>query len=94
MNTLALVPNFSFYIWMLQALVAIKNLLQLRTTEGLIFKDICALDEALERMRLQLQQLMEDENQKEYAQDVEILRREVEMVFLKKLDRVSLSTDL
>jgi len=79
---------------MLQALVAIKNLLQLRTTEGLIFKDICALDEALERMRLQLQQLMEDENQKEYAQDVEILRREVEMVFLKKLDRVSLSTDL
>lgn len=70
-----------------KALFATKNLLQLKTTDASMFKDICALDEALERMRLQLQRLMEDENRKDYARDVEILRREVEIVFLKKLDK-------
>ncbi|KAB5564742.1 hypothetical protein DKX38_004796 [Salix brachista] len=34
-----------------KALVAIKNLLQLKTTEALIFKDFCDLNGSLERMR-------------------------------------------
>lgn len=70
-----------------KALIAIKNLLQLRTTDALIFKDFCALEEALEKMRLQLQLLMEDEDQKDYAKDVEILRQEVEIVFVQKLEK-------
>lgn len=72
-----------------KALVALKNLLQLRATEASVLKDFCALDKALEKMRLQLQQLMEEENRKDYAKDVEILRREVELVFLKKLEKGS-----
>lgn len=78
------------FLFMLQALDAIKNLLQLRTISASALKDFCALDKALERMRLQLQQLMEDEDQRDYAQDVEILRREVELIFYKKLEKVSL----
>ncbi|KNA23024.1 hypothetical protein SOVF_028410 [Spinacia oleracea] len=70
-----------------KALDAIKNLLQLRTISASALKDFCALDKALERMRLQLQQLMEDEDQRDYAQDVEILRREVELIFYKKLEK-------
>ncbi|KAL2901269.1 Hsp70 nucleotide exchange factor FES1 [Bienertia sinuspersici] len=69
-----------------QSLGAIKNLLQLRTTQASAFKDFCYLDKALERMRLQLQLLMEEEDQRDYAKDVEILRREVELIFRKKLD--------
>lgn len=72
----------------LQALVAVKNLLQLRTTEALVFKDYCDLDGALERMREQLQQLMEEEYQRDYAMDLESLCREVELVFHKKLAEV------
>lgn len=70
-----------------KTLAAIKNLLQLRTTKASIFKDFCALDKALEKMRLQLQQLMEEEDQRDYARDVEILRREVEMIFYQKIEK-------
>ncbi|KAH9603010.1 hypothetical protein KSS87_017494 [Heliosperma pusillum] len=71
-----------------KALVAIKNLLELRVSEASVFKELCALDKALETMRLQLQQVMEDETRRDYAMDVEILRREVELIFYKKLDKV------
>ncbi|XP_021765577.1 nucleotide exchange factor SIL1-like isoform X1 [Chenopodium quinoa] len=70
-----------------KALAAIKSLLQLRTIDASALKDFCALDKALERMRLQLQQLMEEEDQSDYAKDVEILRREVELIFYKKLNK-------
>uniref|UniRef100_A0A5B7BIV4 Putative hsp70 nucleotide exchange factor FES1 isoform X2 n=1 Tax=Davidia involucrata TaxID=16924 RepID=A0A5B7BIV4_DAVIN len=69
-----------------KALVAIKNLLLLRTTEALVFKDFCGLDVALERMR---QQLMVEEYRRDYAMDVESLRREVELIFRGKLDKVT-----
>ena len=72
----------------LQALIAVNNLLQLKTTEALDFKDYCDLDGALERMRKQLQQLMEDEYQRDYLMDLESLRREVELVFHQKLVKV------
>ncbi|KAF5746346.1 hsp70 nucleotide exchange factor FES1 isoform X2 [Tripterygium wilfordii] len=68
-----------------KALATIKALLELRTTEALIFKNYCDLEGALERMRKQLQHLMADEDHKEYATDVENLRREVELVYSKKL---------
>ncbi|XP_057433488.1 uncharacterized protein LOC130726259 [Lotus japonicus] len=68
-----------------KALVAIKNLLQLRTTEARVFKDFCALGDALSRMRQLLHDLMADEYQKDYATDVESLRIEVEHIFHRKL---------
>ncbi|KAM7468810.1 hypothetical protein LguiB_016372 [Lonicera macranthoides] len=71
-----------------KALHAIKNLLQLRSSEALIFKDFCGLDGALESTRQRLQQLMTEESQREYAMDVESLRREVELIFLGKLNEV------
>ncbi|XVF14646.1 hypothetical protein REPUB_Repub09cG0079400 [Reevesia pubescens] len=71
-----------------KALVAIKNLLQHRTTEALVFKDFCRLGDALERMKKQLEDLMLEEYQREYVIDVEGLRREVELIFQAKLGKV------
>lgn len=76
----------------MQALVAIKNLLQLRTAEPLVFKDFCGLDGALERTRRQLQNLMADENLKDYAIDVESIRSEVELIFHRKMGKVLTTT--
>lgn len=70
-----------------KTLAAIKNLLLLRTVEASSLKDFCGLDKALESMRLHLQQLMEDEDQRDYAKDVEILRRDVELIFYKNLEK-------
>nr|KJB40552.1 hypothetical protein B456_007G068900 [Gossypium raimondii] len=70
------------------ALVAIKNLLQLRTTEAMVFKEFCRLDDALERMKKQLEDLMLDEDHREYVTDVESLRKEVELSFQAKLGNV------
>ncbi|WRX10432.1 Nucleotide exchange factor Fes1 - like 1 [Theobroma cacao] len=71
-----------------KALVAIKNLLQLRTTEALVFKDFCGLGDALERMKQQLEDLMLDEYHRDYVMDVEGLRKEVELIFQAKLGKV------
>ncbi|KAF9686080.1 hypothetical protein SADUNF_Sadunf03G0121100 [Salix dunnii] len=71
-----------------KALVAIKNLLQLKTTEALIFKDFCDLNGSLERMRQQLLDLMASEDHRDYAVDLETLRREVELLFREKLGKV------
>ncbi|KAA3475539.1 hsp70 nucleotide exchange factor FES1-like [Gossypium australe] len=68
-----------------KVLVAIKNLLQLRTTEAMVFKEFCRLDDALERMKKQLEDLMLDEDHREYVTDVESLRKEVEFSFQAKL---------
>ncbi|KAK1571343.1 hypothetical protein Q3G72_015376 [Acer saccharum] len=68
-----------------KALVAIKNLLQLRTTEALVLRDFCGLDGALERLRHQLEGLIQEEDRKDYAMDVETIRREVELIFHSKL---------
>lgn len=68
-----------------KTLVAIKNLLQLKTTEALVFKDLCGLEKALERVRQHLQQLAEDEDQRDYARDVERLISEVDLIFQEKL---------
>ncbi|KAJ8562830.1 hypothetical protein K7X08_031282 [Anisodus acutangulus] len=72
-----------------KALYAIKNILLLRSTKVLLFKDYCKLNEALERTRKQLQQFMVDDDLREYATDVESLRKEVELTFLQKLDKVT-----
>lgn len=72
-----------------QALVALKNLLQLKTTEALVFKDFCGLDGALERLRQRLQDLMVEEEHRDYVMDVERLRSEVQQIFDRKLEKVA-----
>lgn len=47
------------------------------------------MNEALERTRQQLQQFMVEDDLREYATDLEGLRKEVELTFLQKLDKVS-----
>ncbi|ONI29709.1 hypothetical protein PRUPE_1G210000 [Prunus persica] len=74
-----------------QALVALKNLLQLKTTEALVFKDFCGLDGALERLRQRLQDLMVEEEHRDYVMDVERLRSEVQQIFDRKLEKTLLS---
>ncbi|KAE8700022.1 ARM repeat superfamily protein isoform 2 [Hibiscus syriacus] len=71
-----------------KALVAIKNLLQLKTTEAMVLKEFCGLGEALEMMKKQLEDLMLGEDHREYAVDVESLRKEVELTFQAKLENV------
>ncbi|GMI67144.1 hypothetical protein like AT3G51980 [Hibiscus trionum] len=71
-----------------KALVAIKSLLQLKTTEAMVFLEFCRLGEALERMKKQLEDLMLEDDHREYVTDVESLRREVELTFQAKLENV------
>ncbi|CAF2111190.1 hypothetical protein YC2023_102028 [Brassica napus] len=68
-----------------KALTAINTLLQLKSIEPLILRDFCGLQGALERMKLQLEESMADEDKRDYAADVESLRGEVELIFRKKL---------
>ncbi|KAL7094170.1 hypothetical protein ACP275_11G085100 [Erythranthe tilingii] len=70
-----------------KALYAVKNLLMLRSSDALVFKDVCELDLALSRMRQQLQQLILEDKFNDYAIDIENLRREVELIFRGKLDK-------
>nr|ADN33690.1 SIL1 [Cucumis melo subsp. melo] len=71
-----------------KALIALKNLLLLRTTKAQVLKEFCGLDAALERMRMKLKVLMEEEDHRDYAMDVEDLRSQVEQIFLEKLGKV------
>lgn len=59
----------------------------LRSADALVLRDICELDVALERMKQQLQQMIVDDKV-EYALDMENLRKEVELIFLGKLEKV------
>ncbi|XP_076958944.1 uncharacterized protein LOC143634858 [Bidens hawaiensis] len=69
-----------------KVLVTVKNLLKLKSAEPLVVDGFCGLDGALERTRHQLQQ---EENRKEYAADVEGLCKEVNLIYLEKLSKVS-----
>lgn len=69
--------------------MAVGSLLRLPYTEALVFKDPCGLDEALERMEEQLKGLMASDKEREFAVDLEALRREVHALFREKLEMVS-----
>lgn len=69
-----------------KALYAIKNILQLGSTEVQLFREHCELSGALEKVRQQLQKLNDPT---EYAMVVERLRKEVELTFLQKQDKVT-----
>ncbi|XP_051122543.1 hsp70 nucleotide exchange factor FES1 [Andrographis paniculata] len=84
-----------------KALYAIKNLLLLRSANAVVFKDVCELDVALHKMEQQLQQQQhqhqrlisdsdsDDDTVKdfEFGEDMENLRREVEAIFNRELDK-------
>lgn len=59
----------------------------LESTELLVLDGFCGLKGALERMRLQLQQLIREENDNEYAIDVDGLCKEVNLIYLEKLTK-------
>ncbi|PKA59262.1 hypothetical protein AXF42_Ash001356 [Apostasia shenzhenica] len=72
-----------------KAMLAIRSLLQLPFTKAVDFKDICDLEQVLERIKVQLEELMYEDEQRDYAADMEILRKEVHIIFHRKLDKVS-----
>ncbi|KAI3866595.1 hypothetical protein MKX03_023807 [Papaver bracteatum] len=69
-----------------KALMAVKSLIKLRTTKALDFKDFCALESVLERLREQLHQLSADELDGDLVIGMENLCKEVESLFRKKLE--------
>jgi len=60
--------------------------LQLRTTKARVFRDLCALGDALNRTKQLLHDLMVDEDQRDYVMDVENVRIEVENIYHRKLE--------
>ncbi|KAG8057368.1 hypothetical protein GUJ93_ZPchr0002g23198 [Zizania palustris] len=66
-----------------KVLLAIKSLLKLPSTDAADFES-CNLDSVLYRLGVQLEELASEE-QKEYAGEVDDLRREVQMLFQSKL---------
>lgn len=72
-----------------KVLLAVKNLLMLKSTEFLVVDGFCGLNGALEKMRQQLQRFIQEESQREYAIDVEGLCKEVDSIYLEKLNKVS-----
>uniref|UniRef100_M8C0U7 Hsp70 nucleotide exchange factor fes1 n=1 Tax=Aegilops tauschii TaxID=37682 RepID=M8C0U7_AEGTA len=69
-----------------KVLLAIRSLLKLPSTDGTDLES-CGLDSVLYRLGVQLEELPSEE-QKEYAGEVDALRREVEMLFQQKLKRL------
>ncbi|KAL7606223.1 hypothetical protein Lser_V15G14507 [Lactuca serriola] len=72
-----------------KVLLAVKNLLMLKSTEFLVVDGFCGLHGALEKMRQQLQESILEGNQREYATDVEDLCKEVDFIYLEKLKKIS-----
>lgn len=67
--------------------MAIRSLLKLPSTDATDLES-CGLDSVLYRLGVQLEELPSEE-QKEYAGEVDALRREVEMLFQQKLKPVN-----
>lgn len=70
-----------------KALLAVKSLLELSSTDAYDFKDFCELEEVLERIKVQLEERMKANIA--YAEELESLRREIKTIFRRKLDEVS-----
>uniref|UniRef100_A0A0A9FE26 Uncharacterized protein n=1 Tax=Arundo donax TaxID=35708 RepID=A0A0A9FE26_ARUDO len=70
-----------------KVLLAIKSLLNLSSTDVADFES-CHLENVLHRLGVQLEDLT-SEDQKEYAKEVDALRKEVQMLFQQKLKQVN-----
>ncbi|KAK8967132.1 hypothetical protein KSP40_PGU015744 [Platanthera guangdongensis] len=67
-----------------KALLAVKSLLELPSTDAFDFRDFCGFEEVLERIREQLEEKMKENGA--YAEELESLRREIQTIFRRKLD--------
>jgi nucleotide exchange factor SIL1 len=76
----------------MQALLAVKSLLQLTSDDAADLQKFSGLDDSLDALRVQLDELTSREERKEYALEVEILRREVQIVFQQKFNEVLVHT--
>ncbi|WOL16192.1 hypothetical protein Cni_G24974 [Canna indica] len=72
-----------------KALLAVRSLLQLSSTDASDFRDFCSLDQILERMRENLVKLMMEEDLRDYASEIESLRKEVLIIFHRKLEKAA-----
>lgn len=72
----------------MQALLAVRSLLQLTSADAIDLQKFSGLDDSLNTLRLQLDELTSHEEHREYALEVEILRREVHIVFQQKINQV------
>ncbi|URD81605.1 Nucleotide exchange factor Fes1 [Musa troglodytarum] len=70
-----------------KALLAVRSLLQLTSTDASDLRDFCSLDRILESMREHLEKLMLEEDLRDYVKEIESLRREVAIIFQSKLDK-------
>lgn len=73
----------------MQALLAVRSLLQLTSTDASDLRDYCSLDQVLESMREGLDKANVEEDLKDYSDEIESLRKEVLVLFHNKLSNVS-----
>ncbi|KAG2634234.1 hsp70 nucleotide exchange factor FES1-like [Panicum virgatum] len=71
-----------------KALLAAKSLLQLTSDDAVDLQKFSGLDDSLYALRVQLDELTSHEERREYALEVEILRREVQILFQQKFNQV------
>nr|TKW32501.1 hypothetical protein SEVIR_2G172200v2 [Setaria viridis] len=71
-----------------KALLAVRSLLQLTSADASDLQKFSGLDDTLDALRVQLDELTSQEERREYALEVEILRREVQIMFQQKFNQV------
>ncbi|CAL5080715.1 unnamed protein product [Urochloa decumbens] len=71
-----------------KALLAVRSLLQLTSDDAADLQMFSGLDDSLEALRVQLDVLTSNDDRREYALEVEILRREVQIMFQQKFNEV------
>lgn len=60
-----------------QALMAVRTLSEVSDTVRKTLVIECRVEDVLEKMRLQLHELQENDDQADFARDIEVLRQEV-----------------
>ncbi|OEL23512.1 hypothetical protein BAE44_0015470 [Dichanthelium oligosanthes] len=75
-----------------KALLAVRSLLQLTSSDASDLQKFSGLDDSLDALRVQLEELTSHEERREYALEVETLRREVQIMFQEKFNQVLVHT--
>ncbi|CAN6217218.1 unnamed protein product [Urochloa humidicola] len=69
-----------------KALLAVRSLLQLTSDDAADLQMFSGLEDSLEALRVQLDELTTNDDRREYASEVEILRRDVQIMFQRKFN--------
>eukprot|EP00249_Psilotum_nudum_P007864 c20874_g1_i1 orf=416-1690(+) len=78
----------------MQALMALRSLGQLNNATQKVLKESCQVKAALEKMRIQLEELIHDEDQADFARDMESLRQQVDSMFAEDDDNIQFDFSL